>query len=72
MAAQTQCRIEVHPEECTGCGICLSSCKREALALGSSVNHFGVYPVQHTGERCEGCTTCYYLCPEPGAITLLN
>jgi 2-oxoglutarate ferredoxin oxidoreductase subunit delta len=72
MEVDTVCRIEVNADECTGCGICLGSCKREALAIGSAVNRFGIYPVQHSSANCRGCATCYYLCPEPGAINLLN
>ena len=72
MEGHTTGKIEVNREECTGCGIRLGSCKREALSIGSTLNHFGVYPVQHRGEACQGCGTCYYLCPEPGAITLIN
>jgi ferredoxin len=37
MDVHTEGRIEVNPEECTGCGICLTSCKREALAIGPAV-----------------------------------
>lgn len=70
MDAPTQCKIEVHQEECTGCGFCLESCKRNALKMSEAVNRYGVHPVQQKIEVCEGCGTCYYLCPEPGAITL--
>ncbi len=72
MAVEAKCKIEVNQQECTGCNICLGSCKREALTICSTVNRFGVYPVQQKVEVCEGCGTCYYLCPEPGAITLYN
>jgi len=65
-------KVEINPEECTGCGICLESCKRDALKVSSVLNHYGVHPVQLRGELCEACGTCYYLCPEPGAITLFH
>ena len=62
--------VEVNQEECTGCGICLDSCNRDALKMSSVLNHYGVHPVQLSNEVCQACGTCYYLCPEPGAITL--
>jgi 2-oxoglutarate ferredoxin oxidoreductase subunit delta len=65
-------RVEVNREECTGCGLCVGSCERRALRIGTASNHYGVFPVQQEGEVCKGCGTCYYLCPEPGAITLYN
>lgn len=65
-------RVEVNREECTGCGLCVASCQRGALKIGTASNHYGVYPVQQQGEVCKSCGTCYYLCPEPGAITLYN
>ncbi len=65
-------RVEVNREECTGCGLCVDVCERKALKVAAASNHYGVYPVLQQGEVCGGCATCYYLCPEPGAITLHN
>jgi NAD-dependent dihydropyrimidine dehydrogenase PreA subunit len=48
----------------------VESCERKALKIGAVSNHYGVYPVQQQSEVCQGCGTCYYVCPEPGAITL--
>ncbi len=72
MAVEAKCGIEFNQQECTGCGVCLGSCKRDAWKIGSMVNRYGVHPVEHRDEACEGCGICYYLCPEPGAITLFN
>ncbi len=65
-------RVEVNREECTGCGLCVEACERRALKISTEPNHYGVYPVQQQDAACGGCVTCYYLCPEPGAITLYN
>jgi NAD-dependent dihydropyrimidine dehydrogenase PreA subunit len=70
MDVQIKCKIEFNREECTGCGICLESCERKALQIGAEMNHYGVHPVQRQAELCDGCAACYYLCPEPGSITL--
>ncbi len=63
-------KVEVNREECTGCGLCVESCERKALKIDTVTNHYGVYPVRQQIEVCGSCGTCYYLCPEPGAITL--
>jgi ferredoxin len=72
MEEQTKNKIELNREDCTGCGICLESCRPKALNIGAEQNHYGVYPVQRRDEACEACGTCYYLCPEPGAISLFH
>jgi Fe-S-cluster-containing hydrogenase component 2 len=38
--------------------------------MSDVVNRFGVHPAQRTTSVCDACGTCYYFCPEPGAITL--
>ena len=51
--------IEVHKEECKGCGLCIEA------AHGY---HFGEYQ----GHGCTGCGVCFYACPEPGAIAVFK
>lgn len=70
MAEQPKGKVEVNPEVCSGCGICVESCPLKALKLSQEPNENGVHPVQHVGEVCAGCGTCHYFCPEPGAITV--
>lgn len=47
-------------EECTGCGICASMCRYDAVRRNG--NGFSVDPL-----RCEGCKVCVTFCPA-GAI----
>jgi MinD superfamily P-loop ATPase len=55
----------IHPEACSGCGLCLADCRfgavrREETAAGEA--RFSIDPV-----ACEGCGVCVRFCPE-GAI----
>jgi MinD superfamily P-loop ATPase len=36
------------------------------------LNAYGVHPAHYTGESCSGCGICFYVCPEPGAITVFR
>jgi NAD-dependent dihydropyrimidine dehydrogenase PreA subunit len=36
----------------------------------SELNAYGVHPAHYKGEGCTGCGICFYVCPEPGAITV--
>ena len=61
-------KVEVNPEVCNGCGLCVESCPQKGLKLSEEPNENGVRPVQHVGELCAACGTCHYFCPETGAI----
>ncbi len=57
----------IDPERCTGCGICFSACRFDALEGRRDPDgrlRFGVTPL-----ACEGCGVCALLCPED-AVTL--
>jgi len=62
--------VKVNAEECTGCGLCAETCPRKAINMSEVLNRFGVHPAQQTSAVCSACGTCYYFCPEPGAITM--
>jgi 2-oxoglutarate ferredoxin oxidoreductase subunit delta len=70
MTEQARGKVEVNPEECNGCGLCVESCPLKSFKLSEERNHSGARPVQHLGEDCWGCGTCHYFCPEPRAITV--
>ncbi|MFZ5591297.1 MAG: CoB--CoM heterodisulfide reductase iron-sulfur subunit A family protein [Bacillota bacterium] len=56
--------VTVHPERCTGCGDCLTTCPYTALEQSGS----GA-PVQVNRALCKGCGGCVPLCPQ-GALDL--
>jgi 2-oxoisovalerate ferredoxin oxidoreductase delta subunit len=60
--------IVFNPEACNGCGRCMESCQFRALHIGPERNRRGAYPVQFVSEKCMTCGTCYYFCPQLGAI----
>ena len=63
-------KVEIHSDECKGCGLCVESCPPKKLHLDEELNHYGVHPAVYDGEGCSGCGICFYCCPEPGAITV--
>jgi len=71
MAETARGKVEVDQNECKGCGLCIESCLAQALELGAELNHYGVRPARPKADDiCSGCGICYYVCPEPGAITV--
>jgi NAD-dependent dihydropyrimidine dehydrogenase PreA subunit len=62
--------VEIHSEECKGCGLCVRSCTPGVLHLAGQLNHYGYHPAEYDGTGCTGCGLCFFACPEPGAITV--
>ena len=54
-------KAKINQELCTECGICLETCRFEAIS-----KDFEVIPT-----RCEGCAACHHLCPI-SAIDMLD
>ena len=48
----------------------MDACPPKCLMLLPELNGYGVHPARYTGEGCTGCGVCFYVCPEPGAITV--
>lgn len=63
-------RVEVHEEECKGCGLCVVACPVCGMHLSERLNSHGYHPGTYQGYGCTGCGVCFYACPEPGAITV--
>jgi NAD-dependent dihydropyrimidine dehydrogenase PreA subunit len=61
--AQARGKVEVNQDEC-------KSCPAKGMGLSPELNHYGVHPAQQIADVCSGCGICYYICPEPGAITV--
>lgn len=64
-------RIDVAIDECKGCLRCVNACPVNALRQTASVNIMGCVYIEYTGG-CIGCGSCYYSCPEPGALTVIE
>lgn len=65
-------KVVVSPEECKGCERCVIACPRAVLTMGEHLNAMGFPPVQYAGSGCVGCGSCFYTCPEPGALTIVE
>jgi NAD-dependent dihydropyrimidine dehydrogenase PreA subunit len=70
MSVQARGKVQIDPDECKGCGLCVESCPSRVLELSPDLNQYGVHPAQYKGENCTGCGICFFCCPEPGGITV--
>ena len=61
-------RIEINPDNCKGCGICIVACPKDVIEQSDVINKLGYHPAEYKGEGCIGCGFCFYSCPEPEAI----
>lgn len=58
---------------CKGCRMCVQTCPKHCIYIGNSINEIGYqYAVFKTGTACTACGLCFYVCPEPGAITVFK
>ena len=60
--------VEIDPDECKGCGLCMVVCPPKVLEFASGLNRMGYRPARYLGEGCTGCGLCYYACPEAAAV----
>lgn len=64
--------VEIDPEECKGCGLCVAACVQKVLSLSPQLNRYGYHPATNEEKPCNGCGLCFYACPEPGAIRVFK
>jgi NAD-dependent dihydropyrimidine dehydrogenase PreA subunit len=62
--------VQIAAHLCKGCCLCVAACPPAVLAQSSFLNRQGYYAVSYKGTGCTGCGVCFYICPEPGAITV--
>ena len=62
--------VQITTQLCKGCTLCIAACPPGVLVQGNSLNRQGYYAVVYSGSGCTGCGICFYVCPEPGAITV--
>lgn len=65
-------RVNINPEECKGCRLCVEACPKACIVIGSNINKIGYQYAEFRVEKCTACGICYYVCPEPGAITVIK
>lgn len=57
--------VSIEAERCKGCGLCVSVCPQNVLALSDQVNAKGYFPaIQARPEDCNYCALCCMMCPD--------
>lgn len=57
--------VTLHPEQCSGCLLCLQVCPNELFRAGTRPNQAGNLPVQMDyPEFCINCMRCVKICPD--------
>lgn len=51
----------VDPDLCSGCGICVTTCRFDAISIPSATE---VMHAKVDAFACEGCAACIYVCPQ--------
>lgn len=62
--------VKIKPNECKGCKVCVQTCPKGCLSIGSDINKIGYQYAKFEQRGCIACGLCFYVCPEPGAITV--
>lgn len=62
--------VTIDVDECKGCGLCVEACPPRVLRLSANLNRFAYHPAEYTGAGCTACGICYWVCPEPGGVTV--
>ncbi len=58
-------RVDVLPEYCKGCGLCVSVCPTGALAISKDLGPLGVNPAGVNPDAvCRLCRNCATMCPD--------
>lgn len=70
--ARDRGEVVVDTDECKGCGLCVEACPPRVLQLSMELSRHGYHPAEYLGSGCTACGICYYVCPEPGGITVLR
>ncbi len=57
--------IVVDIQRCKGCGVCVTACPTDVLALSHQVNDKGyTFAIMNQAEACIGCASCGIICPD--------
>jgi 2-oxoglutarate ferredoxin oxidoreductase subunit delta len=58
--------IEIDPERCKGCGLCVNVCPQKIITFTGQFNAKGYHPAQQVDpdDKCVGCGFCYMNCPD--------
>ena len=59
-------KVTFNDERCKGCGLCVSACPKQIIALAKEeINAKGYHPAVITDQaKCIGCAFCATMCPD--------
>ncbi len=59
-------KVTINQDRCKGCGLCVSVCPKQVLALDTAkLNRKGYNPAAPARpEDCIGCAMCAMMCPD--------
>lgn len=64
--------VDVNTDLCKACRVCVETCPKHCLELGSEINALGYQAVRFESTECIACGFCFYVCPEPGVLTVIK
>jgi len=70
MAETDRGDVQINLHLCKGCSLCVAACPPAVLVQSQFLNRQGYYAISYAGSGCTGCGICFYVCPEPGALTV--
>ncbi|MEF9864540.1 MAG: ferredoxin family protein [Christensenellaceae bacterium] len=59
-------KLTIHEDTCKGCGLCITVCKKQLLAIDKShLNAKGYHPIGISDpDACISCASCARICPD--------
>jgi 2-oxoglutarate ferredoxin oxidoreductase subunit delta len=57
-------RIIIDIERCKGCGLCITVCPKNGIAISKKSNKSGYFPAEAVNADCTGCAVCAIICPD--------
>ena len=64
--------VEVNADLCKSCRVCVETCPKHCLEIGSGINALGYQAVRFDSEECTARGMRFYVCPEPGVLTVIK
>ena len=57
-------KIIIDAERCKGCGLCVTVCPKNGIAISKDSNKNGYFPAEPQNTDCTGCSVCAIICPD--------